>query len=325
MDTEEQEQKEENFEVGDKGEDLIELVNDLAGSPVFHDMMNKAFVNPIMAIIKSTQQQSQASASEHPGRSKETKEFDADFVVAFGQILKAKKDANNPHVDKKYASLDACYDSCRKALSDNGIGVRQFTLPETDPYILRLVTKLVHKSGQWESSLYRGRVQSQRAVIIDGEVQTYLDLWGKKKQLTEWQDTTDPQAYGIFMTYMRRYQLMAMVGIAPSDDIDNRPKDQDSKEPISTTTAGQGSKAKDKKTAEKEGEQIDPRAGVTLMPDGKVEKLKRYIEKQGMTPEGQQALFGVYKIKSLDQLPEADFSAFTKAILTAKKLDGEKK
>jgi len=303
------------------GDEIADLVSNLGNSPDFDKMMRDGFVRPIMEIIKNVQAKPVPLSTllDHPGRSTETKELDAAFCKAFGQIQKAHKDADNPHHSTKYASLDACYDACREALSSNGLAIRQFTIPDNDPLVLRLVTKLVHESGQWESSLYIGRVQERRGVMVDGDPQFYTDQWGKQKPLTSWQDTNDPQAYGIFMTYMRRYQLMAMVGIAPSDDIDNQPLAKQDQNPIKKTQSKKETKSAENKSSDN-SRQATPGQSTSMSPE-KVAKLEHYIQKQGMTPVGIKVLFDAYKIKSLDQLRDGQFTDFTKAVLTAKKLD----
>jgi hypothetical protein len=86
-----------------------------------------------------------------------------------------------------YAPLDACYHACRKPLADNGLSIVQsFT---ADP--LEITTTLLHESGQWlESTL----------------------------PLTPNEDTA--QALGSVITYMRRYTLMPLVGLAAETDDD---------------------------------------------------------------------------------------------------------
>ena len=107
------------------------------------------------------------------------------------QLQPATKDANNPFTKSKYATLNSIMDSCREALLSNGIWLCQYPIP-AEPGYLGLVTKLTHaESGQWQSSL---------AVVPLPKA--------------------DPQGVGISMTYMRRYDLSAMLGIVTEEDTD---------------------------------------------------------------------------------------------------------
>lgn len=111
----------------------------------------------------------------------------AALALAQGEMGVALKDATNPHFKSKYADLASVLDACRPALSKHGLAVLQ--LPEVGDGRLVVTTVLVHKSGQ--------------------QIRTSL---GTKLA----QDT--PQAIGSAITYLRRYSLMAVVGIAPDDD-----------------------------------------------------------------------------------------------------------
>ena len=106
-------------------------------------------------------------------------------------LLPAFKDAVNPFVHNRYATLNSVMDACRTALLEQGILLTQYPVPvEGDS--LGLVTKFVHAdSGQYQASL---------AVIPLAK--------------------RDPQAMGSAFTYGRRYALSAMLGIVPEADDD---------------------------------------------------------------------------------------------------------
>ena len=117
-------------------------------------------------------------------------------------IQPAVKDATNPFVQNRYATLNSVMDSCREALLGNSIWMTQFPVP-AEPGYLGLVTKLTHaESGQWQSSL---------AVVPLPKA--------------------DPQGMGSAMTYARRYALSAMLGIVTDDD-----DGEDAKMPTKTTS-----------------------------------------------------------------------------------------
>jgi len=105
---------------------------------------------------------------------------------AQGEIKSAKEDKTNPHFKSSYASLDSVWEACREPLSKNGLSVVQ--LPNVEGETLVLTTMLMHTSGQWIRS---------------------------KMPITSAKMT--PQAIGSGMTYMRRYCLASLVGVAPKD------------------------------------------------------------------------------------------------------------
>jgi hypothetical protein len=113
----------------------------------------------------------------------------AALAKAQGEMDNATKDSKNPHFNSKYADLAAVVGACREALAKHGISVVQS--PNTfDGNLVRLKTLLLHSSGEW---------------IESDELQVQARDAG-------------PQAIGSCLTYLRRYQLSAMVGIAPEDD-----------------------------------------------------------------------------------------------------------
>lgn len=109
------------------------------------------------------------------------------IATAQGEIENASKDAKNPHFQSKYATLAAIYDACRTALSKNGVAVVQ--APYNAGHDIGVATLLGHKSGEWLKSA----------------------LCVKPIKF-------DAQGAGSVITYLRRYSLAAMVGVAPEDD-----------------------------------------------------------------------------------------------------------
>lgn len=91
----------------------------------------------------------------------------------------------------KYADLADVFISIRDALGENEIAVVQTTEPAPgDGGGYFLTTSLIHSSGQSINSTLR------------------MDKW------------PDPKSLGIEMSYLRRYSLCALVGIASDDDTD---------------------------------------------------------------------------------------------------------
>lgn len=107
----------------------------------------------------------------------------------------AVKDAVNPFVKSRYASLNSIMEACRGPLLANGILLTQSPCPAPE-YLgsgyLGLATRLTHaESGQWMSSL------------------TVVPM-----------PKNDPQGMGAAITYARRYAVSAMLGIVTCDDND---------------------------------------------------------------------------------------------------------
>ena len=106
------------------------------------------------------------------------------------QIKSVVTDAGNPFYHSKYATLSECWDVARKPLTDNGLSVLQ--LPQEVIDSVKLETILLHSSGEFITSCY-----------IMKPVKN------------------DPQGVGSCLTYLRRYALCSVVGLAPTNDDDD--------------------------------------------------------------------------------------------------------
>ena len=105
--------------------------------------------------------------------------------ASFGPLLKAH---TNPHYKSKYADLGDVLAVVRPALNAEGIAVTQAI--ETTGPVTVLATHLLFADGD--------RISSS----------VPLDMGGK------------PQEIGSALSYLRRYALAALVGVAPEDDDD---------------------------------------------------------------------------------------------------------
>lgn len=114
----------------------------------------------------------------------------AKAMVKVQQTLNpACKDAENPFVKNRYATLNSVIEVCREALTAQSVWVAQYPVAAEAGH-LGLVTKLVHgESGQWQSSLM------------------VMPL-----------PKNDPQGYGSALTYARRYGLATLVGMVSEAD-----------------------------------------------------------------------------------------------------------
>lgn len=118
-----------------------------------------------------------------------------------GALVLANPELHNPAKDAKgqvrgnprytYASLPAILDEVRPVLAKNGIAVVQEDVTTSEG--IGVVTRLLHVSGQW---LEFGPLLMP--------------------------SSNDAQANGSILTYCRRYQLTAALGLAPDEDDDGR-------------------------------------------------------------------------------------------------------
>lgn len=111
----------------------------------------------------------------------------AALAKAQGQMGAAVKDSANPFFKSKYADLASVWDACRKPLADNELCVIQ--APHSQGCTVSVETMLAHSSGQW-----------------------------LRETLTATAKDESPQAVGSIVTYLRRYGLQSIVGVAPEDD-----------------------------------------------------------------------------------------------------------
>jgi hypothetical protein len=121
------------------------------------------------------------------------------LAKAQGKIKAAVKDSFNPHFKSNYAGLASLWDACRDPLSENGLSVVQ--IPETREGALVLRTLMLHESGESLESILPLPVP-QGATC---------------------------QQIGIATTYMRKYALASMAGVAADDEDDN---DGNSNKPV---------------------------------------------------------------------------------------------
>lgn len=119
--------------------------------------------------------------------SEQINELAAALARAQAVMEGASKDATNPHFRSRYATLASVWEAARKPLTAHGLAVIQTTRAEGPAVTVE--TMLAHQSGQW---------------VRDALTTTARDA--------------GPQSVGSAISYLRRYALAAMVGIAPEDD-----------------------------------------------------------------------------------------------------------
>lgn len=123
-------------------------------------------------------------------KSESIKELAAALAIAQGKIENASKNANNPHFKSKYADLAEVINTIRPVFAEHGLAVLQF--PSYEASTASVETIITHKSGEWIS----GKASAPVSKL-------------------------DAQGVGSAITYLRRYSLSAVAGIAQEDDDGN--------------------------------------------------------------------------------------------------------
>lgn len=123
-------------------------------------------------------------------KSESIKELATALAKAQGEIENASKNSNNPAFKSKYADLAEVLNTVRPVLAKNGLSVAQF--PSLEGTTAHVETLLMHSSGEWISNTASAPLTKQ-----------------------------DAQGVGSVTTYLRRYSLAALTGVAQEDDDGN--------------------------------------------------------------------------------------------------------
>lgn len=113
---------------------------------------------------------------------------------AQGKFATVKKSGKNPMFKSAYATFDDIIAAVRAPLAENGLSFSQIL--GMDQGIPTLSTILFHESGQFIGS------------------ETLLILGGGNR------GTSEVQVFGSALTYMKRYALAALLGVASDEDDD---------------------------------------------------------------------------------------------------------
>lgn len=124
-------------------------------------------------------------------KSESIKELACALAKAQGQMGGAHKGKDNPFFKSVYADLSSVVTAIREPLSSNGLSFIQATEP-SDKDEIRVITMLMHESGEWLSSTIAIPVSK-----------------------------ADAQGYGSAITYAKRYGLQGLLGVPSEDDDGN--------------------------------------------------------------------------------------------------------
>lgn len=112
------------------------------------------------------------------------------LATAQAEVENATKNSANPHFRSKYADLAEVLNTVRPVFAAQGLALVQS--PSYGDGIASVVTQVCHKSGEW----LRGTVSAPVS-------------------------KADAQGVGSAITYLRRYSLAALCGVAQEDDDGN--------------------------------------------------------------------------------------------------------
>jgi len=132
-------------------------------------------------------------------KSDSIKEIAGALVKFHDSVGAVKKDSENPFFKSKYASLDNVLETIKEPLALHGLSFAQF------PDANGLTTILMHSSGEWLEATYameptKNPIKNEQREVIGYEL--------------------TPQTQGSAITYMRRYALGAILGLATETDDD---------------------------------------------------------------------------------------------------------
>lgn len=113
------------------------------------------------------------------------------LAAAQGELKNIEKGKVNPHFRSRYADIADGLDVVRPVFSKHGLSVIQATDYHPDTGVFMLVTRILHKSGEWLESTYP------------------LPTGGKAQDV------------GSALTYARRYALFSLAGVAGTDEDDD--------------------------------------------------------------------------------------------------------
>jgi hypothetical protein len=129
--------------------------------------------------------------------------FAAAFLAAQAEMPAVPMDSKNPFLGNSFASLGAVISTTRPVLVKHGLSITQAVYSEGDHIGVRTI--IIHVEG--------GRLESAVSLAIED-----------KKGLTAAQEA------GCIITYLRRYALMAALGLYAEEDTDGSGKAEGTKE-----------------------------------------------------------------------------------------------
>lgn len=131
-------------------------------------------------------------------RSETFAEFSKAFSKFQSEVTNPKMTANNPYFDSKYAPLSEVLSAVRPPLTKHGLSIYQDVASHEDQVII--TTTIFHESGEW--------LESSPLILP-----AYQKLKNGNKEF-------NAQGAGSAISYAKRYQLQAALGIAADEEDD---------------------------------------------------------------------------------------------------------
>jgi hypothetical protein len=147
------------------------------------------------------------------------------LASAQGEIENAVADAENPAFRSTYADLASVRAAIKAPLSKNGLAIIQ--IPTTLDGKTALTSRMLHKSGQW--------IEDTCVLLVEKPTM---------------------QGMGSAITYMKRYALAAMTGLAEDDDDGNEATKHPAKDGGRAPRTDKGPVADGRSTASKETKKV---------------------------------------------------------------------
>jgi hypothetical protein len=119
----------------------------------------------------------------------------AALAAAQAEFPGVAKDAKNPHLGNRYASLASTIEAVRPILARHGLAFLQPLETASDDAHARVRTILLHSSGE--------------------HIEHVADI-----PIAPMKGALNAQAYGSAVSYLRRYALQSMLGLSTCDDDD---------------------------------------------------------------------------------------------------------
>ena len=169
-------------------------------------------------------------------------------------LTTVKNNATNPHFHSNYADLSAVLGAVKEPLNRAGFVIVQKPEPSESLDTIKLTTELIHTSGEIFSCTATAPMEKR-----------------------------GPQAYGSALTYLRRYSLVSLLGLATEDDDANGaerpasdkhpamgstpPKATSAQKPNASTTHNKARWGEDGRISEKQGKRLFAIAKSVGMPE----------------------------------------------------------
>lgn len=142
-------------------------------------------------------------------KSESIKELAGALSKFTGEVSNPKNTAKNPQFNSKYAPLEEILNVVRPLLAKQGLSVIQSTTGALEA--VTITTILLHESGEFIET---------EPFILKGE----QNARGGTK-------VVNVQGAGSMITYIRRYQISALLGLASEDDDGNHASKKEDKAP----------------------------------------------------------------------------------------------